>query len=1152
MKSTMSKNFSYVPLRLHTEFSIEDGIVRIKEAVKRASALGIPALGISDLMNVFGMVKFYKACRNAGIKPIMAVDVRLENPEQPDKPFRLILVVKNHAGYLRLNELLTNAYVGEDRNPHQAIVRQQWLAEGDNTGLICLSGAQYGEIGQALLSQKPEQAAQALTKYRQWFGNDFYLELQRLPERPEWEAVVAGSVALAAEHQIAVVATHPVQFMDTDDFQAHEARVCIASGYVLADKRRPHDFVPSQYFVTPEEMAARFADIPEALSNTVAIAQRCNLTLTLGKNYLPLFPTPEGMTLDDLLVQLSNEGLRERMAFLYPDEAERAQKMPEYQQRLDYELGIIIQMQFPGYFLIVQDFINWAKQNGCPVGPGRGSGAGSLVAYSLKITDLDPLRYNLLFERFLNPERVSMPDFDIDFCQENRGRVIQYVRHKYGVPAVSQIVTFGTMSSKSVVRDVGRVLDLPFGLCDRLSKLIPVEANKPLSLTKAMEAEPQIRQLLQEEEAEELMTLALKLEDLTRGLGMHAGGVLMAPGKIADFCPIYQASGDDASPVSMFDKDDVEQIGLVKFDFLGLRNLTIIEMTQKFILETTGQKVDVNHIPLDDAETYASIFARGNTTAVFQFESVGMKKMLVTARPTKFEEIIAFVALYRPGPMDLIPDFIRRMHGEEKVEYLHPNLEPVLNSTYGVMVYQEQVMQAAQVCGGYTLGGADLLRRAMGKKKVEEMVKHRAIFEAGAAEKGIDKQTANEIFNYMEKFAGYGFNKSHAAAYALVSYQTAWLKCHYLAEYLAGTMSSELTNTDQLKIFVDDGIENGITFLPPSINESFYRFTPNNKKQIRYALGAIKGTGEGAVEAIVRARETGGAFTDLFDFCQRVDRQHLNRRTIEALVRAGAFDELNPNRAQLLANIGLAMENAEQVAANANQGGLFDMVEDAIEPLQMEKVAPWSLAVRLAEEKQAMGFYFSGHPFEPYADKVRALVSSKLATLKPSNNKQKVAGFVTGVRYIMGKRGKFAVVQLEDGTAKQEVVVAGQALEEYGASLKADQVLIMECKVAVDEYNGGDGLRITADDAFTLAQASARYARSLHLHITADTPVGQLVRLLEPYREQQAHVPLKFCCRHQQAYGELRADKSWLVKPEAALFDDLYTLLGDEAVQVSF
>lgn len=1149
----MSEKLQYIPLRLHTEFSIEDGIVRIKEAIKYALDLGIPALGISDLMNVFGLVKFYKACRNAGIKPIIGADVRLENPENPDKPFRLMLLVKNHAGYLRLNNLLTDAYVGSDRNPSQPVICQHSLAAGDNSGLICLSGAQYGEIGQALLAQKQDVAAQACMKYQQWFGDRFYLEIQRLTERPEWETVVAGSVALASQYQLPVVATHPTQFMKADDFQAHEARVCIASGYVLGDKRRPHDFVSSQYFATPEEMISRFADIPQALQNTVAIAQRCNLTLTLGEHYLPLFPTPDGMTLDDLLTHLSNEGLRERMAVLYPDEAQRAEKMPEYQQRLDYELSIIIQMQFPGYFLIVQDFINWAKQNGCPVGPGRGSGAGSLVAYSLKITDLDPLRYNLLFERFLNPERVSMPDFDIDFCQENRWRVIQYVRHKYGVPAVSQIVTFGTMSSKSVVRDVGRVLDLPFGLCDRLSKLIPVEANKPLSLTKAMQAEPQINQLLHEEEAEELMTLALKLEDLTRGLGMHAGGVLMAPGKIADFCPIYQASGEDASPVSMLDKDDVEQIGLVKFDFLGLRNLTIIEMAQDFILKTTGEKIDVNHIPLDDEATYASIFAKGNTTAVFQFESVGMKKMLVTAKPTKFEEIIAFVALYRPGPMDLIPDFIRRMHGEEKVEYLHPFLEPVLDSTYGIMVYQEQVMQAAQVCGGYTLGGADLLRRAMGKKKVEEMVKHRAIFEAGAAEKGIDKNTANEIFNYMEKFAGYGFNKSHAAAYALVSYQTAWLKCHYLAEYLAATMSSELTNTDQLKIFVDDGVDNGITFLPPCVNHSEYRFTPNNQKQIRYGLGAIKGTGEGAVEAIVQARKKGGAFTDLFDFCQRVDRQHLNRRTMEALVRAGAFDELNANRAQLLANIGLAIENAEQLAANANQGGLFDMVEDAIEPLQMIEVKPWSLAEKLAEEKQAIGFYFSGHPFEPYADKVRELVSSQLAALKPSNNKQKLAGFVTSVRYIMGKRGKFAVVLLEDGTAKQEVVVAGQALEDYGHHLKADQVLIMECKVAVDEYNGGDGLRITADNAFSLAEAYARSARSLQLSVNSDSSIEQLAILLQPYCEGKGgHVLLKFCCQNEQAYGELRTPASWLINLEAQLLEKLHELLGEEAVEVHF
>ena len=1152
----MSDDFCYIPLRLHTEFSIEDGIVRIKDAIKQALQLKLPALGISDLMNVFALIKFYKACRQAGIKPILGVDVWLENPEQPEKPFRLLLLVKDKTGYLRLNDLLTKAYVSKERNPNQVWLQQHWLEEGDNSGLICLSGAQYGEIGQALLNNKIAIAEAALQKYQRWFGDCFYLELQRLPERPEWEQVVIGSVALAAQHQIPVVATHPTQFLCPDDFQAHEVRVCIAGGYVLSDKRRPQDFTPSQYFATPEEMAKRFADIPEALANTVTIAQRCNLNLTLGENFLPLFPTPTGTTLAEYLVTLSNEGLRERMIMLYSDEAERAIKMPEYQQRLDYELDIIIQMEFPGYFLIVQDFINWAKQNGCPVGPGRGSGAGSLVAYSLRITDLDPLRYNLLFERFLNPERVSMPDFDVDFCQENRGRVIQYVRHKYGASAVSQIVTFGTMSSKAVVRDVGRVLDLPFGLCDRLSKLIPVETNKPLSLTKAIEAEPQIMQLLHEEEAEELMPLALKLEDLTRGLGMHAGGVLMAPGKIADFCPIYQASGEDASPVSMFDKDDVEQIGLVKFDFLGLRNLTIIEMTQNNILQTTGEQIDVSRIPLDDEATYRDIFAKGNTTAVFQFESVGMKKMLVTARPTKFEEIIAFVSLYRPGPMDLIPDFIRRMHGEEKVEYLHPLLEPVLNSTYGVMVYQEQVMQAAQMCGGYTLGGADLLRRAMGKKKVEEMVKHRAIFEAGAAKKGIDKHTANEIFNYMEKFAGYGFNKSHAAAYALVSYQTAWLKKHYLAEYFAGTMSSELTNTDQLKVFVDDGIANGLTFLPPSVNESFYRFMPNNRKQIRYALGAIKGTGEGAVEAIVEARKAGGAFVDLFDFCQRVERHHLNRRTIEALIRAGAFDELNSNRAQLLANIDLAISNADQVAANANQGGLFDFVEDAIEPVQMLDVKPWSMAVKLAEEKQALGFYFSGHPFEPYQQEVRLFAPTTLQDLKAADRRQWVCGFATSIRYIMGRRGKFAVVSLEDSTNKQEVIVSGQVLEEYGRNLKADQVLLLECKVALDDYNGGDGLRINADSVYTLEQTRLRFARSLIIQIShnvTQTVISQLADLFnQTHESKQTKIPLKFCCNLPDAYGELRPAVAWHVALEDHLLQQLISLLGEEAVQINW
>ncbi|QMT39498.1 DNA polymerase III subunit alpha [Neisseria shayeganii] len=1140
----------YIPLRQHTEFSITDGTLRIKELVKKAAAFGLPALGISDLMNTFGLVKFYKACRGAGIKPVMGADVWLANAAQPEQPFRALLLVKNEAGYRRLCELLTRAYVGEDRNRSHAELEPAWLAEGDNSGLICLSGAHLGEVGRLLLNGHAAEAKAAAQKYAAWFPDAFYLELQRLPERPEWEAAVSGSVALAAELNLPVVATHPAQFLNSDDFKAHDARVCIAGGWVLSDKKRPRDFAPGQYFASPEEVTARFADLPEALQNTVEIAKRCNLTLTLGKNFLPQFPTPDGMSLDDYLIQLANEGLQQRMAQLYPDEQERADRLPEYQQRLDFELKTIIQMGFPGYFLIVQDFINWAKQNGCPVGPGRGSGAGSLVAYALNITDLDPLKYALLFERFLNPERVSMPDFDIDFCQSNRGRVIEYVRDKYGFAAVSQIVTFGTLSSKAVIRDVGRVLELPFGLCDKLSKLIPLEANKPLSLEKAMAAEPEIAQLIEEEEAEELMELAKKLEDLTRGLGMHAGGVLIAPGKIADFCPVYQAD-ESASPVSMYDKGDVEDIGLVKFDFLGLRNLTIIEMAQEFIRSTTGEEVDVNRISLEDQTAY-EVFRKANTTAVFQFESTGMKKMLKTARTTKFEELIAFVSLYRPGPMDNIPDFVARMKGG-KFEYLHPLLEPVLAPTYGIMVYQEQVMQAAQVIGGYSLGGADLLRRAMGKKKPEEMAKHREIFAEGAAKQGIDRAKADEIFDYMEKFAGYGFNKSHAAAYALISYQTAWLKAHYPAEFMAATMSSELDNTDQLKHFYDDACANGIRFLPPDVNASGYRFIPNNRREIRYALGAIKGTGEAAVEAIVAARDSGGPFAGLFDFCERVGKQHINRRTIEALVRAGAFDRLEPNRAKLLANIDLAMTQAEQKADNANQGGLFDFIEDAIAPVEMAEVPAWSEATQLMEEKQAMGFYFSGHPFGPFAAEVRQLAPTPLAKLEPKDG-VRVAGFATAVRSMMGKRGKITFVTLEDEGGRVEVMVTGETLEQIGRdTLRADQVLIAECRVSKDDYGGEDGLRIVANQVHTLQEARSRYARVLTLKLEPQHDIRRLAGLLREHQGGEGkRVPLRLQYRNATARGELIPQVEWQPALTPELLAALSGLLGERQVGVGW
>lgn len=1138
----------FIPLRMHSEFSIEDGIVRINEVVSQAVKYQLPALAITDLMNVFGVVKFYKACRQAGIKPIIGCDVWVENSQYLDKPFRMLLLVKNYQGYLRLNQLLTDAYVAHDKVSHKAQLRQEWLTQGDNSGLICLSGAQEGEIGQALLNEHAEMAQHIAEKYYSWFGDGFYLEIQRLPECPEWEKVISGSLHIAEKLNLPVVATHPTQFLYQDDFQAHEVRECIAKGFVLSDPRRPKNFYSSQYFISPELMEEQFRDLPDTLQNSVEIAKRCNLTLTFGKHFLPDFPTPEGMNLNEFLIHNAQIGLQERLAVLYPDESERQQKMPEYRERLDFELDTIVQMGFAGYFLIVADFINWAKNNGCPVGPGRGSGAGSLVAYALKITDLDPLQYALLFERFLNPERVSMPDFDIDFCQENRGRVIQYVRQKYGAEAVSQIVTFGTLSSKAVIRDVGRVLGLPFSFCDQLSKLIPIEKNKPVSLSRAVELEPGISQLLKQEEAEDLIVLAKKLEDLTRGSGMHAGGVLIAPGKIADFCPIYQATGEDSSPVSMFDKDDVEQIGLVKFDFLGLRNLTIIQMAQDYIFDNTGDRVDVAHIPLNDDGTYQNIFACANTTAVFQFESIGMKKMLLQAKPSQFEEIIAFVALYRPGPMDLIPDFIQRMHGQ-KFEYLHPLLEPILASTYGIMVYQEQVMQTAQVCGGYTLGGADLLRRAMGKKKAQEMVEQRAIFVSGASKQGIDEQKANEIFDYMEKFAGYGFNKSHAAAYALVAYQTAWLKHHYPAEFMAATMSSELDNTDQLKIFYEDAIANGIQFIPPSVNTSVYRFVPKGSMKISYGLGAIKGTGEAVVNAIISAREQGGDFTDLFDFCERVGKTHLNKRTLEALIRAGAFDDIHTNRAQLLANIDLAMDHAEQKLINQNQWGLFD---DIIEPIEMIDYKPWSVSVQLAEEKSAVGFYLSGHPFTAYSSEVRAFAKTPLAQLQAANYPQWIAGFATDIRYIQGKRGKFAIVQLEDGQSKQEIMVTGHVLESYVGILKTDCVLICECKVTIDEYNNNESLRITADKIYTLASLREQFARQLILYINPNTHIAKLAEILSSVHTEDRKVPLRFIYENDVASGQLRPSSQWNVGLSEQLFEQLNALLGEDAVRVSW
>ncbi|MGE5384647.1 MAG: DNA polymerase III subunit alpha [Betaproteobacteria bacterium] len=1142
----------FVHLRLHSEYSITDGIVRVEDAVKRAAADGMPALALTDLGNLFGLVKFYTGARGKGVKPIAGADCWFANPEAPDDPCRLLLMVKNRAGYRQLCELLTRAYLAPDRHD-KAIIRREWLSELGSDGLIALSGAHLGDVGEALVNGNLKLAAQRAAEWAALFPDAFYLEVQRYGQ-PQQEAVVQATATLAGELGLPLVATHPVQFLDPDDYRAHEARVCIAEGYVLGDMRRPRVFTEQQYFKSQAEMAELFADLPEALQNAVEIARRCNIELTLGKNFLPDFPTPEGMGLDDFLVQEAKAGLERRLAELYPDPAKREEKRAEYEERLEFECKTIIQMGFPGYFLIVADFINWAKNNGVPVGPGRGSGAGSLVAYSLGITDLDPLAYALLFERFLNPERVSMPDFDVDFCQDNRWRVIEYVRGRYGAEAVSQIATFGTMSSKAVIRDVGRVLDLPYSMCDRLSKLIPVVQNKPVSLAEAQEQEPALKELMNDEQdgdsIRQLFALAEKLEDLTRNVGMHAGGVLIAPGRITDFCPIYQAAGNDASPVSQFDKDDVEKAGLVKFDFLGLRNLTIIELALEYVKRLTGEKLDLMSLGFNDPAAY-QILKDANTTAIFQVESEGMKKLLKKLAPDRFEDIIAVLALYRPGPLGsgMVDDFILRKKGQQKIDYFHPDLTACLSPTYGVIVYQEQVMQISQIIGGYTLGGADMLRRAMGKKKPEEMAKHRETIAAGAAQKGYDPKIAEHLFDLMTKFAEYGFNKSHTAAYAVVTYQTAWLKAHHCSAFMAATLSSDMDNTDTVKIFYDDAVANKMKVLGPDVNASAYRFEPVDRQTIRYGLGAIKGTGEQAVNLILKSREENGPFKDLFDFCRRVDKRMVNRRTVEALIRAGAFDALDPDRAKLLASVGIAMEAAEQAEKNALQAGLFDTGEAAEEHAPQYVVTkPWSEKERLMAEKQALGFFFSGHPYTAHKRELSRFVRRALSQLEPSKEMTTLAGIVVGIRTQMTRRGKMLFVQLDDGTAMVEVSVFNELFEMDRAKIVTDEVLVVEGKVSYDDFSGGN--RVVADKLMTLGEARARFAKHLLLKMNGQADARRLKTLLAPFGPGPAPVRIRY--RNGAAECEMLLGNSMKVRLDDALIAELGNWLTPENVEVVY
>jgi DNA polymerase-3 subunit alpha len=1147
----------FVHLRCHSEYSIVDGIVRIDDYISAASKDAMPAVALTDLSNLFGAIKFYKAAREKGIKPIVGCELWLENTKNRDQAFRILLLVQSNAGYLKLCQLISRAYL-ENQYRGRAEIKQDWLQgqDGQTTaGLILISGNAQSDIGTALQANNHAASGALAKTWSELFPNRFYLEIQRTgTDNAAQEALISNVLNLASQHDLPVVATHPIQFISPDDFKAHEARTCISEGYMLADSRRPRQFTEQQYFKSQQVMCALFADIPESLANTIEIAKRCNLTIELGKNYLPNFPTPNGESLDIYLTQQSEIGLEARLQALYADEKLRESKRPEYAARLAFECKMINQMGFAGYFLIVADFINWAKNNGVPVGPGRGSGAGSLVAYSLNITDLDPLAYNLLFERFLNPDRVSMPDFDIDFCMDGRDRVIDYVKQKYGLDAVSQIATFGTMAAKAVIRDVGRVLDLPFNFVDGIAKLIPLELG--ITLGAALEKEPQLQERREaEEEVATLLELALRLEGLVRNVGMHAGGVLISPGKISDFSPIY-CQADGGSLVSQYDKDDVEAVGLVKFDFLGLRTLTILELAlenaNKQRAAADQDPLAFQSMPLDDKATY-KLLKTANTTAVFQLESRGMKDMLKQALPDCFEDIIALVALYRPGPMDLIPDFCRRKHGKQRVEYPHPATESILKETYGIAVYQEQVMQIAQVVAGYSLGAADLLRRAMGKKKPEEMVAQRAIFTEGALKNGLNERQARELFDLLEKFAGYGFNKSHAAAYALVAYHTAYLKTHYPAAFLASTMSADMNNTDNIHLFFDDCAPNKVEVLPPDINQSGYRFEPLNNNQILYGLGAVKGTGLAAIEVILAAREKDGPFKDLFDFCNRLDLRKVNRRVIESLIRVGAFDKLEPNRAALLAGVGMAVAAAEQNNSHAGQDSLFGGVAETKH--ELPKVSPWSPEQALIEEKAALGFYLSGHPFLNAKEDISQFVRGTLADLVPQEQPKLLAGVVTGVRIRMTQRGKMAIVTLDDAVARVDVVVGSELLNQYVNLIKEDQLLVIEGRVSNDDFSGG--IRVSARKLYDLAGARSHFASMLKISCNGQSDAAKLTMILSPYCKKSVESDKKLCpvkieYHNSQGQASLMLGEAWRVELQDELLQNLHAWLSADNVKILY
>lgn len=1149
----------FVHLRLHTEFSITDSTLRIKDSVKIAAKNEMLGLALTDRHNMFGLVKFYKTCRDSGIKPIIGCEI---NVEGADFNYNILVLAKNLIGYRQICDWITRSFV-ENKILDVPYIKEEWLFATKNNDVIVLSGGIYGDIANLLKQNKFDFALAKAARWRDIFADNYFLELQRI-NRIDCNQLIDNSLDIANQLAIPVVATHPIQFATANDYTAHEVRVCVANGEMLDDGNRVSRYGADQYFKSVVEMNELFADIPNAIHNSVEIAKKCNLEITLGKYFLPDYATPKNEPLEEYLSVLSHNGLDLRLVELFPESEIRLQHEATYRNRLDLEIETIIQMGFPGYFLIVADFIMWAKEHNVPVGPGRGSGAGSLVAFSLGITDIDPLRYNLLFERFLNPERVSMPDFDIDFCQEKRELVIRYVQDKYGADAVSQIATFGTMSSKAVIKDVGRVLGLPYGLCDSISKMIMNTPAKSWSLSDAYNEFPDLKQRIDnaDEDVLRLWDMSNRLEDLTRSVGKHAAGVLIAPSKLSDFCPLYLADG---MQTSQLDKDDVESIGLVKFDFLGLRNLTIIQEALENIKKLHGISLKLSNSEFEDIEVY-KLLQKGNTTAVFQLESQGMKRLLVKLEPSRFEDIIAVLALYRPGPLGsgMVDDFVKRKKGEQEIDYFHDDLREVLDPTYGVIVYQEQVMQLSQIIGGYTLGGADLLRRAMGKKKKEEMDQHRALFTQGAIEKNYDPKLAEKLFDLMAMFAEYGFNKSHTAAYAVISYHTAYLKAHYPACFMAATLSSELDKTDKLYEFYQDCIspDNNLTVLPPDINHSEYRFKAIDDRTIYYALGAIKGVGQNVIEVIVNERNKNGSFVDLVDFCRRVDKKAINKRTLDNLIKAGCFDNIENNRAKLLNNLPKIIEFIEQERANENQGSLFDIFADSQDTssfaaeIKLDEYPVFTLKEQLMNEKLAIGYYLTASLFDEYHDiakKIDVYPLSKFNTedediqeiINSRYAKHKPKVLIGGIINYMGSRptkkgGKIAFIRIEDASGDLEFVVFNEQFEQYKNLLKIDELVFVEGEVIFDSFR--NEVKVNAEKILLLDEVLAAKVSVIELDIHSHSEWQQIRPMVLSQQETGASVIINYT--NSQATCNLRLPESVRIQPEFKNFEQLTAIVG--------